>query len=92
MAMRLSWGPAMSFLLAVGGFHPRFAAPPGFPALERVALALASGDNPKLRLVRAQAWIWNNRKDADIAAVNRDELARALAEERPNHALWGDFT
>ncbi len=50
MALRMSWGAQPSFLLAVGGFHPRFAAPPGFPALERVAVALASGDNPKLRL------------------------------------------
>jgi hypothetical protein len=50
LALRMSWGPAPVFLLAVGGFHPRFAAPPGFPALERVAVALASGDNPKLRL------------------------------------------
>jgi len=47
--------------------------------------------DPRLRLVRAQAWIWNNRKDADIAACNRDDLARALAEERPDHPLWGDF-
>ena len=39
--------------------------------------------DPRLRLVRAQAWIWNNRKDADIAALDRDELARALAEEGP---------
>jgi len=50
MALRMSWGARPSFLLAVGGFHPRFAAPPGFPALERVAVALAGGDNPKLRL------------------------------------------
>jgi hypothetical protein len=50
MALRVSWGSHPSFLLAVGGFHPRFAAPPGFPALERVAVALATGDNPKLRL------------------------------------------
>jgi hypothetical protein len=50
MALRMSWGAQPAFLLAVGGFHPRFAAPPGFPALERVAVALASGDNPKLRL------------------------------------------
>jgi hypothetical protein len=47
---------------------------------------------PQLRLVRAQAWIWNNRKDADIAAVDRDTLAAALAEERPEHPLWGDFS
>ena len=31
MALRMSWGAQPSFLLAVGGFHPRFAAPPGFP-------------------------------------------------------------
>jgi hypothetical protein len=47
--------------------------------------------DPRMRLVRAQAWIWNNRKDADIAALKRDDLARALAEQRPNHGLWGDF-
>jgi hypothetical protein len=50
LALRMSWGDQPAFLLAVGGFHPSFAAPPGFPALERVAVALASGDNPKLRL------------------------------------------
>ncbi|MBE2315695.1 hypothetical protein DVA67_006895 [Solirubrobacter sp. CPCC 204708] len=50
MALRMGWGEKSSFLLAIGGFHPRFAAPAGFPALERVAVALAKGDNPKLRL------------------------------------------
>jgi hypothetical protein len=50
MALRMKWGDQSTFLLAVGGFHPRFAAPSGFPALKRVAVALASGDNPKLRL------------------------------------------
>ena len=47
--------------------------------------------DPRLRLVRAQAWVWNNRKDTDILACDRDDLARALAEERPDHPLWGDF-
>jgi hypothetical protein len=50
MALRVNWGTNASFLLAVGGFHPRFTAPAGFPALKRVAIALSSGDNPKLRL------------------------------------------
>ena len=50
MALRINWGPQSAFLLAVGGFHPRFAAPSGFPVLKRVAVALAAGDNPKLRL------------------------------------------
>jgi hypothetical protein len=47
--------------------------------------------DPRLRLARAQAWIWNNRKDADIAAYKRDELAEILAAERPTHPLAGDF-
>ncbi|MGE3707850.1 MAG: DUF6603 domain-containing protein, partial [Vicinamibacterales bacterium] len=50
MALRMNWGARSTFLLAIGGFHPRFTAPAGFPALKRVAVALASGDNPKLRL------------------------------------------
>src|SRR5437763_9766048 len=45
----------------------------------------------RLRLARVQAWIWNNRKDADIAAHKRDELAEALATERPSNPLWEDF-
>jgi hypothetical protein len=50
MAMRLEWGTTPSFLLAVGGFNPRFLPPPAFPRLDRVAVALATGDNPRLRL------------------------------------------
>jgi hypothetical protein len=38
------------FALAVGGFHPRFTPPPGFPAVPRVTVALTTGDNPKLIL------------------------------------------
>ncbi len=36
------------FALSVGGFHPSFRPPDGFPALRRITLALTSGDNPKL--------------------------------------------
>lgn len=50
MALRMSWGAQPTFLLAVGGFNPRFLPPPGFPKLERVAIALATGNNPRLRL------------------------------------------
>jgi hypothetical protein len=50
MAMRLRWLDQPAFALAVGGFHPRFQPPAGFPALRRLAIALASGDNPRLRL------------------------------------------
>jgi hypothetical protein len=49
-ALRLNFGPAPAFAVSAGGFNPRFAPPPGFPELGRVAIALASGDNPRLRL------------------------------------------
>lgn len=50
MAMRLNWGPSPVFALSAGGFHPRFQPPPNFPALSRLAISLATGDNPRLRL------------------------------------------
>lgn len=49
MALRAGGGPNSAFVLAVGGFNPHFAAPPGVPALDRVAIALSSGENPRLR-------------------------------------------
>jgi hypothetical protein len=50
MALRAGWGEVPQIALALGGFHPRYAAPPGFPRLERLALTLSTGDNPRLRL------------------------------------------
>ncbi len=50
MAMRLSWGSRPGFVMALGGFHPAFKPPSGFPALRRLALALSTGDNPRLRM------------------------------------------
>lgn len=40
MALRASFGAKPLFLLSVGGFHPAFQAPAGFPSIERVALGL----------------------------------------------------
>ena len=49
MAMRMSWkGSGSGFALAVGGLHPKFNAPAGFPSVARLQLALTNGDNPKL--------------------------------------------
>jgi hypothetical protein len=48
LAMRLGFGADPSFALAVGGFNPHFEAPPGFPTLRRVSLALGKGDNPRV--------------------------------------------
>lgn len=49
MAMRLKWEGSPNFALAIGGLHPAFNPPPAFPKLERVAINLASGDNPRIR-------------------------------------------
>ena len=49
MAMRLKWEGSPNFALAVGGLHPAFNPPPNFPKLERIAINLSAGDNPRLR-------------------------------------------
>lgn len=49
MAMRLRWEGSPTFALAIGGLHPAFNPPPNFPKLERIAINLAAGDNPRLR-------------------------------------------
>lgn len=48
MAMRMAWQGSGGFALAVGGLHPKFVAPAGFPSVARLQLALTNGDNPKL--------------------------------------------
>ena len=50
MALRASWGTAQTFVLAIGGTHPRFALPPAFPQLERLAIGLGADANPRMRL------------------------------------------
>jgi hypothetical protein len=48
MALRLFWGFPPSLALAIGGLHPHFKAPPGFPQLRRATIEIAVGDNPRL--------------------------------------------
>jgi len=50
MALRAAWLGQPGFALAIGGFNPGFTPPAQFPALDRVTIALASGNNPRLRL------------------------------------------
>ena len=50
MAMRLSFGAKPTFALAAGGLNPHFQPPDNFPQLQRLAIALATGDNPRVRL------------------------------------------
>jgi len=50
MALRANWGSQREFLLAIGGFHPQFTPPAGFPSLNRVTINMPSGIVSKLRL------------------------------------------
>jgi len=50
MAMRAAFGNQPAFGLSAGGFNPKFQPPPSFPALERMAIALSTADNPRVRL------------------------------------------
>ncbi|MGH8188704.1 MAG: DUF6603 domain-containing protein, partial [Steroidobacteraceae bacterium] len=47
MALRASMAQR-SFLMSVGGFNPRFTPPLAMPKLQRITIALASGNNPRL--------------------------------------------
>jgi hypothetical protein len=50
MALRMNWGAQPNFALAVGGFSPSYTPPANFPKVERIVIALAAGDNPRIRL------------------------------------------
>jgi hypothetical protein len=50
MALRADWSSQREFLLAIGGFHPQFTPPAGFPSLNRVTINMPSGIVSKLRL------------------------------------------
>ena len=49
MAMRMKWEGTPNFALAIGGLHPAFNPPANFPKLERIAINLSAGDNPRIR-------------------------------------------
>jgi Family of unknown function (DUF6603) len=49
MALRARSGNSPNFALAIGGFHPDFNAPTGFPKLQRVSINLCEGENPRIR-------------------------------------------
>jgi hypothetical protein len=50
MALRARWSDEAdsSFVLSIGGLNPRFSPPPGLPKLDRIAIALSSGNNPRI--------------------------------------------
>jgi hypothetical protein len=50
MALRVAWSGKKTMLLAVGGVHPKFQPPPGFPKLDRIGISMPSGNITKLNL------------------------------------------
>lgn len=52
MAFRLKWGDQPTFVLTVGGFHPKFTVPQLYlpPNMTRLTMNLSGGDNPRLTL------------------------------------------
>jgi hypothetical protein len=51
MAFRGCWaGGDKTFLLSIGGFHPKFQPPPAFPTLQRLSISMPSGHISKLNL------------------------------------------
>ncbi|BCB78365.1 hypothetical protein Pflav_047750 [Phytohabitans flavus] len=49
MAVRLNFGDEPTFLVSIGGFHPRFEPPAGLRRLERLTISLSGSDNPRIR-------------------------------------------
>ena len=50
MSLRANWASNREFLLAIGGFHPQFTPPPGFPALNRITIDMPNGAITRMRL------------------------------------------
>ncbi|WP_299961435.1 DUF6603 domain-containing protein [uncultured Roseobacter sp.] len=47
-AVRSAWGPAPELAFSIGGLHPGFEPPPGFPTLARLGVDLSKGSRFKL--------------------------------------------
>ena len=50
MAARIDWGANPNMVIAMGGFHPHFTPPAGFPKLRRLAIDLGIKGNPTATL------------------------------------------
>jgi hypothetical protein len=65
-AVRAGWGSNPEFVCAIGGFAPGFAAPAGFPALQRVTMSI--GDNDAQLLLSAYLALTSNTLQFGCAA------------------------
>ncbi len=50
MALRANWKGNPDFVLSIGGFHPAFNPPMGFPDLKRLTLSIEFCKNARLRM------------------------------------------
>ena len=50
LAVRVTGGSDPSFALSIGGFHPAFTPPAGFPKLKRVTVGIGLDDDPRVTL------------------------------------------
>lgn len=82
MALRAGWAPNPNFALAVGGLHPDYEPPPAFPELDRIAVSLTTGNNPRLRL---EAYLALTANTAQVGA-------RLDAYAEKHVALVGDIS
>jgi hypothetical protein len=68
-ALRLAFGDQPNFVFAIGGFNSQFQPPPNFPSLQRMTLALSTGDNPRLTLDCYMAVTSNTFQVGALASV-----------------------
>lgn len=56
MAMRIRWGSAPLFIMAVGGLNPRFKPPPEFPSVDRLGMNLSYDQNGLKACLRLESY------------------------------------
>ena len=94
MALRLNWGDEPAFLVSIGGFHPKFTPPKGLRPLNRLALTLSSGDNPRVRFEAYLALTSNTIQMGARVDVHAEEGGFALDGGGSFDALiqWSPFS
>jgi len=94
MALRLNWGDEPTFLVSIGGFHPKLTPPKGLRPLNRLALTLSSSDNPRVRFEAYLALTSNTIQMGARVDVHAEEAPFALDGGGSFDALiqWSPFS
>lgn len=93
MALRLNWSATPSFLLSMGGFHPKFTPPAGIRPLKRLSLSLTSGSNPRVRLDSYLAITSNTIQMGALASIYAEASGFGIDGDGSFDALisWSPF-